>query len=511
MKLNLIRTILVVLFLASYSLLYGQDKIKISGHGNSEYTHKTSNGIKSTEVEYRGTIVFNNSDTDVESISSGGFLRISQKTFGTRRTVLLEGRSDGTITRTFKIGSSEEDWEPEGARWLADVLLDVIRSTGLGAETRVKRFYTKGGIQAVLDEIDEIGSDYVQVIYFTEAVKLGGLSTSDINSLIEEASDNIGSDFELGRFYIDNSDYFMKNNSSVLKVMESTSEISSDFEQARVLIHYIKEHDLTDEQMKQVVVSSTEISSDFEHARVLKTLLEKEKLNEQVLEALLETIDDISSDYEASNVLQVAINNQNMNSKSISLIIEASDDIGSDFEQARVLKALINLELSNENLVSVAKATENISSDFEKSGVLVSILGKNNFDEKDLAIVINASSEISSDFEHAKVLSYIIGQGEMSDQNFQAITEATKNIGSSYERSRVLKALIKENDLNAQKSIWLLEAVESISGNFDKAGVMIEMGPKIPNSDAVYDAFRNTAKTITSDYDYGRVMRSVSF
>ena len=512
MKLKLTRTYLITLLSLSILTAYGQaDKIEVSARGNAAYSHKTSNGFTSTDVEHRGTIVFNDTDTDVISISQGGFLKISQKTFGTRRTALLEGRSNGTVSRKFSVGNQEQSWEPEGAKWLADVLLDVIRSSGLGAESRVARFYRKGGVDAIMNEIDEINSDFVKSIYFTHAVRLDGLSVTNLNELIEEASSEISSDFELSGFFIKNSSVFLKNNSSVATLLNSTTEISSDFEHARVLKHYIKEHDLTNGQIKELLEASNEISSDFEHAGVLLALNNEMKLSPDMLEDFLQSVENISSDFEAARVLKAAIKEQEMTSTSISMIIEASNSLSSDFEQAGVLKTLIGLDLSRENLVSVAEATGNISSDFEKSGVLTSILNKNDFDDQDLSIIIEGSENISSDFEHARVLSLIAKQGQLSENSFIAITEATDEISSDFEKSRVLKTLIDENDLNKQKSMALLEAIGSISSNFEKAGIMIAMGPKIPDDDEVVDAFRETAKTISSDHDFGRVMRSVSF
>ena len=513
MKLKTIRTnfLMWVFFLATLTAFGQAEKVEISGRGDMSYTHKTSNGVKSTDVDYRGTIVFNDTDTDVESISSGGFLKISQKTFGTRRTALLEGKSDGSIAREFKVGSKTMPWEPEGSEWLADVLLDVIRSSGIGAETRVNRFYKKGGVDALTDEIDEISSDYVKAIYYRHSVEIGGITTSQVNRLVEEAADDIGSDFELSRFFIEGSDVFVKDNSTLEVLLESTDEISSDFEQARVLKHYIKEHDLTDAQIEILLEAASEISSDFEHAGVLKALVNKVTLSDQALETMLESIDDISSDFEASGVLTATIKEQELTDKAISMVINASNYISSDFEQARVLKSLMNLDLSADNLMAIAHASENISSDFELGSVLTTLLSKNDFDNDALIIIVEASDGISSDFEQAKVLITVSKQGDLSDDSFEAVTEAVDDISSDFEKGRVLTSLINENNLTKAKALALISATEEISSNFEKSSVMQKMGPKVPDDSEVHSAFREVARTISSDHEYGRVMRSVDF
>jgi len=41
--------------------------------------------------------------------------------------------------------------------------------------------------------------------------------------------------------------------------------------------------------------------------------------------------------------------------------------------------------------------------------------------------------------------------------------------------------------------------------------LLILLGPKLPDNDEVHDAFRQVARSISSDYEYGKVMRSVDF
>ena len=171
----------IILFLSATGFAQNKnEKIVLNGKGSQEHTWRHNTGLKSTKVDYRGTIVFNETDTDVESISAGGFLEIAQKTFGTWRSALLEGKSDGSIERQFKVGSKERPWDPEGAEWFSDILLDVIRSTGMGVETRVGRFYRKGGVNALINEIGEIDSDYVKGIYYATALNHNNMRTQDL-------------------------------------------------------------------------------------------------------------------------------------------------------------------------------------------------------------------------------------------------------------------------------------------------------------------------------------------
>ncbi len=505
-----ITLIFLVFTMASFAHAQDSDKVVVKGSRSYQHSYRTSNGLTSTEIEYNGTIVFNDTDTDVESISRGGFLKISKKTFGTRRTVLLEGKSNGEIDRSYFVGHKPAPWEPEGAEWFADVLLEVIRSTGIGVETRVVRFYKKGGLNAVFDEIDHIDSDFIKGKYYSATVDIDGLSANQISQVIEEGAGDISSDFESSRFLISNSDLFLKSELTTSQVFKSTSEISSDFEQSRVLLHYIKRNDLTDGQKRLAIEATMEISSDFEQSRVLQTLVKETKLSSSDLELLTEVIPSISSDFEAARVLLAVIKYQTLTDEHITFIIKASNDISSDFEQSRVLTNLASQELSNENIKLIAEATENISSDFEKGRLLKAIVSKFEGGE-DLSFIIEASENISSDFEQARLLTIIADQDNLSYANYKALVLASDNINSDFESKRVLSTLIKNTDFDKNRSMLMLDTIDEISSNFEKSNLLKALGPKLPDNEDVHDKFREVAKSLTSDHEYGSVMRSVDF
>ena len=139
--------ITLYLFLLLPFVSYAQDDFEINGKGNKTHTYRNNSGVYSTELEYRGKIIFNDAETDVNYISPGGFIKFSKRSFGNRRTIILESEAQGIITREYREGSKKLPFEPEGRKWMASVLPEIIRTTGIGADERVKKFYKKGGIK----------------------------------------------------------------------------------------------------------------------------------------------------------------------------------------------------------------------------------------------------------------------------------------------------------------------------------------------------------------------------
>ncbi len=105
----------------------------------------------------------------------------------------------------------------------------------------------------------------------------------------------------------------------------------------------------------------------------------------------------------------------------------------------------------------------------------------------------------------------IAGVVDLNDENYKAVIEATDNISSSYEKKRVLSRLIKNNDFNKTKSLFTISSIKAISSNYEKSNLLILLGPKLPDDTEVKDAFRSAARSITSDHEYGKVMRAVDF
>ena len=132
---------------------------------NGTYRYSSKQGNNGFEVEYEGKIEFTDDDKAIKSISRGGYIKIRKTSFGEKRELLAEGNSDGTIDYQFYEGRRRAEYDAAAQKWLADVLLEVIRGTGIGAESRTQRIYSKGGLDAVLNETSEIKSDFVSQMY----------------------------------------------------------------------------------------------------------------------------------------------------------------------------------------------------------------------------------------------------------------------------------------------------------------------------------------------------------
>lgn len=136
--------IYLIVIIAFAITTFGTAQTYVSNYtitGNQHYRYQTN--FTNFDVQVDGDITVNDNDTGIKSISPGGFLKISMKSFGNRRALEIHSNSDGLLSYEYTEGRKEEPFEPEGRKWLAEILPDVVRSTGIDAVGRTKRIYKK--------------------------------------------------------------------------------------------------------------------------------------------------------------------------------------------------------------------------------------------------------------------------------------------------------------------------------------------------------------------------------
>jgi len=195
---------------------------------------KTSNGFNSLEIKYDGEIHVSDDDMSIRSISPNGYLKIGYRTFGNKRELLVNSDRSGHLSYEFYEGRKEIPFEPEGKKWLADVLLDVVRSSGIDADGRTTRFYASQGIDAFIGEISQINSNSVQGKYFRALLSDHKLTNQELIKTADAISGKMSSNSESGRLFREHAVLFLDENSVAAAYFKAVSRISSNSERGRI-------------------------------------------------------------------------------------------------------------------------------------------------------------------------------------------------------------------------------------------------------------------------------------
>ena len=342
------------------------------GEQSGNYTW-SENGHK-VEVSFRGTFEFTDDDTDVRRLSPGGWLRIKDgRRLASDTTVEFRADADGNITRRFWAGSTERPFEPEGRKWLTEMLPRFIRQSGLGAEGRVARIYKARGADGVLAEITLVQGSWAKRAYFSHLLKMPSLNAQSVQQALAQAGREIEADFELA------------------SVLASSAHLVKD-----------------DGTRRSYLESARTVGSDFEMRRVLSSLIKQGAVSPAGVAAVLQATASIESDFEAASLLVEIVNRHPIEGDVRTPFFDAAKGIGSSFEHARVLQAAARRgDLSPATVLQIIRATDSISGGFEKTQVLVAVANSAQLDRAARDAYIDAAGGLG-DFEQGRALSALV-------------------------------------------------------------------------------------------------------
>jgi hypothetical protein len=229
---------IILLLLSANS--WGQDRVYSSSRTDSKTTFRHSNGVSSFNVEMRGKIEITDNDKDIKSMSPDGYLEITKTVFGSRRSIVITPEGNG-LKREYYEGRSKVAFEPEGRKWLSEIMLELVRTTTIGAESRVNRFYKQGGATSVVNEIKNLESDHVKAHYASLLMKQN-VPVAEYGMIANGISGSIDSDHYKAEFLKDNVEKFMQSKEATEALFAATRRMDSDHYKTEVIKEALSNH-----------------------------------------------------------------------------------------------------------------------------------------------------------------------------------------------------------------------------------------------------------------------------
>lgn len=398
-------------------------------------------------VEYEGYVTVADDDRDVVAISAGGYLKVSKSAFGSKRRIQIESDRSGNLIKKYFVGWSQKDYEPEGREWLAEVLPEVIRSSTLGAEDRVDRIYTQGGMTAFAQEVRLLEGDYVQAAYL-KLVLCKPLKENEIDQVVQLMGTEIKSDHYLAELLSDNFPMFLKNAGRVASFRQALGKIDSDHYANEVFQKINRSSEVSDELLVDLLGAAEHIQSDHYLSSVMIDVLRYRDLNSTGLDRLLQVSEGIQSDHYLSEVLKDAMQENNLNSEAFRQLTEALRSVESDHYSCEVVKAMSDRSLSATDLAQLlAVIGAEIESDHYLKEALVHILRKQDLQGSSLAPFLKAVGTIGSgnySMEVMKELGRTVSLSSFSDNQLAEVLQACSHINSDHYLSEALMVFAPE-------------------------------------------------------------------
>ena len=324
-------------------------------------------------VKAQGKFEFNEDESDIAEMEDGATLSMKETTGGHTRLAEYES-DDGTLTRTFTIDGDPMS-DADAQQWLTRAIPEMLRQTGFDAERRTQRILAKGGVDAVLAEVDKIGGDFARRVYLTTLAENAKLDARQFDAALAYAAD-IDSDFERRTTLTG----FLATQDAApatqVKLLEATTDIGSDFEKRTVLEEAV-DHLADDAAVRDAwQKAASSIDSDFERRTAISGLAERDDLGAEWTLAAIRATSGISSDFEARTSLESLAERIGSSPELVEAYTAVAADIDSDFERRTSLVALVEeAELNTDGYRGVIRAASGMG-DFECRQVLEAVAEK---------------------------------------------------------------------------------------------------------------------------------------
>ncbi len=465
----------IILLAISFTVCGQVHLFSSSRTSDHKTTFRHSNGVSSFNVEMRGKIEVTDNDKDIKSMSADGYLEITKTVFGSRRSIVITPEGNG-LKREYYEGRSKVAFEPEGRKWLSEIMLELVRTTTIGAESRVNRFYKQGGATAVVNEIRNLESDHVKAHYASLLMKQN-VPVADYGMIANGISGTIDSDHYMAEFLKDNVEKFMHNKEATEALFAATRRMDSDHYKTEVIKEALSNGPASLESIRIIMQATGSLDSDHYKTEVLTSLLRQSNLTDGVFGEMINTTKTIGSDHYRSVVLNKALAMRGLSAASYQKAIESIKDIESDHYKAEVLTHLLQKNLS-------AEALNNL---------------------------ILTISTIESDHYITNVANEIVKRQILSDESFQKLMEAVSGNGSDHYMSVFLQTALERPNLSKQNILSVLQATSKINSDHYITEVLTDAAYKIKalNDASLKEAYRTAAKRVESETYYGRIIRAI--
>jgi hypothetical protein len=311
-----------------------------AGQGGTRMSSESVHDGHRLSVHTTGEVRFADDDHDVSYLEPGARMVIEEEAPGQPDRRVEYRNGGGGVQRSFFRDGREARPDGDDEAWIRGALLHAIRESGVNAAERTARIYRRGGTDAVLDEIGEIGSDGSKSRYYTALLRLP-LRSGETARVLRDAGGRIG----------------------------------SDGDKERTLAVLLERRSIAAEEMAAMLDAAARIGSDGDKSRLLIAAVDRDPLGSPAArEAFFRTTAGIGSDGDKARVLiQAAARDPFADAAARDAFFRTAAAIGSDGDKSRVLIAVLSRDVRRETVVEAVRTARTIGSDGDKARVLTAV------------------------------------------------------------------------------------------------------------------------------------------
>jgi beta-lactamase regulating signal transducer with metallopeptidase domain len=382
------------------------DSISMSVRGTRIYSRYPGGSFA---VTLDGKATFNDAEDEVQTLT--GTLTVKEREGGLTREMLLKSMGEGRIEREYRVGNESQPLDEAGRRWWAQAVQRMAENL-TDPVVRARKLFARGGIDAVMADVDRAQGDYQRRRRIEAALQLEGpVSAVAIDRLIA-----------------------------------ASAGLQGAFDR-REALGAIARQPLAEAQQLKWLAAAAGIDGDFDRREALAALAPRLLGTPTVLAAWTEALGRIGGDFE----LRTAIDNQVTATPQppvLAAAMQAATRIQGDFEKREALGAVAERMQGDEaELVEAyTRVAGGISGGFERRETLNRLLDRPRLGKAGLERVLASAESMDGGFERLQVLLHVAEKlGEVKPVD-AALVERLRRAGrglGEHERGQIENALDK--------------------------------------------------------------------
>jgi hypothetical protein len=299
-----------------------------------------STGTAHIDVYSSGQITeVSDDDREILRMTPGAHLTISSDDFPGGARLEVRSGNGVAIDREFFVKGRPTSYDPTGKAWVGELLPDLLRNTGFGADARVERILKQAGVDGVFAEISRIPPGSVKQQYITALFQKARTDGETFARALTRVGKEVSSDHELRELLGGIVGNAMSDKTARITYLEAARSIDSDYELATLLTLIAETQPIDATVTGPYFEALGTVDSDFESGRVLSALIGRTS-DPVVLVSMLQSVSAIDSDHEAAEFLTSFAATYKPQGFLREIYIGATRGISSEYEVNRALAAL---------------------------------------------------------------------------------------------------------------------------------------------------------------------------
>jgi len=334
----------------------GKDR---ESRGVSESYMKVKSGDFTEEIKYSGKFQLSDDETRFKTISPGGYFKYSKNNVYVKAESNLRGEIDYTITD----GGNKLTMDDQGKILVAEAVKEMI-AWGFDADGRMERVYQRGGVRALLSEVDSMKTDQVKSIYLSRLFAVDTIAT-DL-PVITKKIGSMGSDMDKVRFLTKINPEQLKNPQTADVYFEIVDGLNSDMEKLNALRYFINQDSVSEKISFKILSETASLNSDMDKSNFYQIMIDKGLIQGPLIDNLVENASKLNADIDKSNVYKKIINASGMSESQWILLIDKISNMSSDMDKSNMLVLVAEKMPKTEPLkASYRKTAKSLNNDMD--------------------------------------------------------------------------------------------------------------------------------------------------